>query len=54
MTMFMNDLELITTEMVEKSLPDFDRPRIPYDVILILGGRAECTNYIETYDARTE
>jgi kelch-like protein 10 len=53
--MLIDDWEQGTMKIMDKSLPDFTRPRIPYDAIVALGGWAEgCMNYIETYDARAD
>jgi hypothetical protein len=47
--MLLDDSELITTKIMEKSRPDFARARVHYDAILTLGGLTEdSTNCIET------
>jgi kelch-like protein 10 len=53
--MLLGGTRFITLEMLQKSIPDFCRPRIPHDVIFSLGGWTKdgFTNDVETYDMRT-
>jgi kelch-like protein 10 len=50
------DSALIMHNVVEKSVQDFARARIPHELIFAIGGRSggESTNNIETYDTRLD
>ena len=53
---FLYDLEMITQKDGEVPTPEIARPRVPHEILFLIGGwmDSEAINSIETYDTRAD